>query len=256
MPIKQWSKEKRIGVGQHLVRTLSVPVNKTNEAQQYLSNVLPSHYASPELIAKTLEKFGKFAVAKLLSTKLPTRRSSQSGDLGEIIATEVVKEYTDFEVPINRLRWKDHKNMSVRGEDVIGIKRPKGRFKMRFLKGEVKSRSNLTNAVVRKARKALDLNDGLPSAHALAFLAERLLETGQEELSDEISKANLVDGIKPGRVTHMVFAFSGNDPYQILENELRQYKGSINQLSMGIHINNHQKFIQEVFSAMEDKDEH
>lgn len=255
MVIKKWSNEKIVKVGRHSVRSLSVPASKIGKAQQHLSSLLPSHYTSPEMIAKTLENLGKPAVARLLKSKLPTNKISRSGDLGEIIATEAVRGYTDFEVPINRLRWKDHDDVAMRGEDLIGIKRPHGRHKMRFLKGEVKSRTRLTSTALKNARETLNRDDELPSSHALAFIMERLLEISQVDISNEIAEATLKDSIRQKQVTHMIFTFSGNNPYRILKTELSKYGGSIDQLSIGLHVDNHQKFIQNVYNAVIDDDE-
>ena len=46
----------------------------------------------------------------------------RSGDLGEIYATEWIdSSERRLRAPIKRLRWKDHRNMAMRGDDVIGI---------------------------------------------------------------------------------------------------------------------------------------
>ena len=49
-------------------------------------------------------------------------RQIRSGDLGEIYATEWIDAHSGgYRAPIKRLRWKDHRNMAMRGDDVIGI---------------------------------------------------------------------------------------------------------------------------------------
>jgi len=141
------------------------------DARNLVAAVVPGHYASEEHIARALERLGKQAAADFIRKKLPTSKSMRSGDLGEIFATEFIAEKTAYDVPIKKLRWKDHRNMALRGDDVIGILlTPEGR--LQFLKAESKSRVNLSAAVLEKAREDLDKGasstqtTSLPSASA------------------------------------------------------------------------------------------
>jgi hypothetical protein len=168
---------------------LSARANHLTFAEDAMAAVVPSHYASEEHIARILERLGKSGAAAFIREKLPVGKSSRSGDLGEIIATEYIVEQTPYAVPIKRLRWKDHRNMAMRGEDVIGIEHNASTGRLRFLKTEAKSRVNLEATVVADARDALDKDNGLPSAHALSFLSERLMETGDLDLADAIDDA-------------------------------------------------------------------
>ena len=60
--------------------------------------------------------------AALIESKLPTTTQIRFGDLGEIYATEWIDAHSgSYRAPIKRLRWKDHRNMAMRGDDVIGI---------------------------------------------------------------------------------------------------------------------------------------
>jgi hypothetical protein len=63
-----------------------------------------------------------------------------SGELGEILATELVEEMMDYEVPVRRLRYKDGREMALRGDDFIGI-RVNAAGNLHLLKGESKSRA-------------------------------------------------------------------------------------------------------------------
>ena len=72
-------------------------------------------------MASTLERLGKPAAAEKLRIKLPQVTKIRSGDIGEILTTDYIDEETVFSVPIKKLRWKDHRNMAMRGDDVIGV---------------------------------------------------------------------------------------------------------------------------------------
>jgi hypothetical protein len=98
-----------------------------------------------------IERIGGFKkAAKVIKNRLPTSKAIRSGDLGEILATEYVAQKTTYTVPIKRLRHKDDRQTSMRGDDVIGIRSAKGR-RVQVLKVEAKSRAALATAVIEEA---------------------------------------------------------------------------------------------------------
>lgn len=108
--------------------SLAVGINAT-------AAIVPSHYAAEEHISRALARLGKTAAAALIQSKLPTTKNIRSGDLGEIYATEWIRAHSGgYQVPINRLRWKDHRNMAMRGEDVIGLFQDPQTLRLHFLK--------------------------------------------------------------------------------------------------------------------------
>lgn len=250
-----WSAEELEDVGRHALFLLTVTQANIDTARDLAVDAVPDHYTSPEHVARIFQKLGKEAVAEFLRTNLPARASLRSGDLGEIFATEYIDERTEFSAPVKRLRWKDHREMAMRGDDVIGIHLPEEGERTRFLKVEAKSEASLKTRTVEKARDALDGDNGLPSSHALSFMSQRLTEMGREELADAIDYAQLKDRIAAGQVDHMVFAFSGNDPGEFLRTNLENYGGPIRQRSVGLRINQHQEFIVSVFNGVLEGDE-
>jgi hypothetical protein len=214
--------------------------------------VVPGHYASEERVARALRRLGKTAAAKLIEDKLPTTKQIRSGDLGEIFATEWIDVYSGgFRAPVKRLRWKDHRNMAMRGDDVIGMKLDDKTHRLLFLKTEAKSRGNLTAQVFAEARVGLDKDGGLPSAHALTFISECLFGLKEQlELVDAIDDAQRKYGITAQSVTHLMFVFSGNAPEKLLTTALQNYAGSIGQWGIGLHVDGHGKFIGAVYDKV------
>jgi len=233
---------------------LKVHVLKEEEfdtACEMVATIVPEHYETPEQVVRILALFGKPAAANYLRGKLPEEKKIRSGDFGEIMATEFINECTSFNAPIKRLRWKDHRNMALRGDDVIGITVPDDGSSIEFLKSEVKSRLSLVPKAVRDAREALNNDGGLPSPHALSFVSDRLRDIGQPELADAILRAQLIDGISEQQVQHLLFTISGNTPDACLKADLENYAGAIEQNSVGVHITKHQEFIATVFEKVE-----
>ena len=248
LSIAEWAEEKEQRVGSHTLRLLTVANDKVAIGRQKAAAILPGHYVSGERLSRAFLKLGRKTVSKLLREKLPQDKRIRSGDLGEVLATEYINEQTNYCVPIRRLRWKDSRDMSMRGDDIIGINAEDGvGTRLRFLKAESKSRMSLNNHTVTEAREGLDLDGGLPSGHSLTFIAERLFELGEEVLADAITQKQLKVGIRHSQVKHLMFAFTGNAPDSYLELGLNLYKGAVSQIAVGLRIVRHQDFIESVF---------
>lgn len=217
--------------------------------------VVPNHYARAEDVADILDDLGKEAAAKYLRTKLPPKQNLRSGDLGEIFAAEYISEKTEFETPIKKLWWRDNRNWAMKGDDVIGIRPAVEPDPIKFLKVEAKSKKVIDEDTVSKARTALNGDNGLPSPHALAFVADRLKEIGEVELSDQIRRAQLLDGISSTQVQQMLFTYSGNEPEAVLSADLESYVGPLSQSSVGLHMPQHQDFIRAIYKAIGGDDE-
>ncbi len=247
--INTWCSATDEKVKTHQLRILEGDPAKITIGVEAIAKVVPNHYASKERVAQLMRKLGKKKTAKFIEQKLPTSKSIRSGDLGEILGASYVAEFTGYTTGINRLRWKDHREMAMRGDDIIAL-RPDPSDKVKFLKGEVKSNMSLSGSTVAKAHKALQSNNGRPSGHALSFLADRLHEKGEHALADLIDAAQLRDGIKPSQISHLMFTFSANDPRKLLRNNLNTYKGKILQHAVGLRITGHQAFIKAVYEEV------
>lgn len=238
-------------VGNHIRRVMTGDAANLPIGIQATAAIVPTHYASEEHVARALVRLGKPAAAALIQGKLPTTKAIRSGDLGEIFATEWIDAHSGgYRAPIRRLRWKDHRNMAMRGEDVIGILQDPQTQRLHFLKTEAKSRVALTAQVLVEARAGLDKDGGLPSAHALSFISARLLELNNLPLADAIDDALLKHGIPLQNVRHLLFTFSGNAPDAMLAASLQAYPGELNQWSVGLHVAGHAAFIGAVYDQV------
>ncbi len=108
----------------------------------------------------------------------------------------------------------------------------------------------MPSAVIEEARVALSGNKGLPSPHAIAFVADRLDEAGDAKLRDALDTAQLKDGLRASQVTHMLFTFSGSNPSNLLTKNLSTYTGTVPQQYVALQVKSHQAFIKAVFDAV------
>jgi len=186
---------------------------------------------------------------------MPQTPTSRSGDLGEILATELVEEEIGLSVPVRRLRYKDGRNMALRGDDFIGAGYGTDDDKLWLLKGEAKSNKTLGKTTITKARKVLNRDNGRCTPDSLLFVANRLLESddgGDVELGRAIRDEVGINSLRPGRIDHMLFTVSGNAPPAALKEDLETASANRDQYVVNLRIEDHQEFIAEMYKEAED----
>jgi hypothetical protein len=242
--LQSWVTSKDDQVGAHVLRHMVSP-DDVSAGVEWAAAALPDAYALAGRIAAIVAKSGKPRAAEYLRNKLPTDKKTRSGDLGEIIGAT----YTTSELgytTVARLRWKDHREMAMRGDDIIGFRVPES-GPLELLKGEAKSIASLKTSMVDDADKALRADNGLPSSHALAFIADRLYEQGQEALADLIDTAQLQQGISQRQVEQLLFTLTGGNPCNLLRINTKAYREPVKRLVVGLQVRKHQAFVRAVF---------
>lgn len=246
----EWCIQEDIPLANHKLQVLTASPTLRDHAVTVIAASIPENYTTSERIAGLLRRLGRAEVAEHIAVKLPTSLAIKSGDLGEILCTAFVHETTTFNLGIKRLRWKDHRNMSMRGDDVLAFSLNANGRGLMVLKAEVKSRAALQTSVIKEARAALSEHQELPSAHAIGFVADRLGETGNKLLQDALDDVQLKKGFKKSQVTHMLFTLSGNSPSTMLNTNLSAYRGTVPQHYVGVRISDHKDFINDVFAGV------
>lgn len=243
-----WTHAVNERIGAHELVQISLPDEDVKSAVTWAASIVPRQYATGNEIAAVLRELGKSKAADFIEGKLPTTKKLRSGELGEILGTQYATQQLGYRM-IARLRWKDSRDMAMRGDDLVGI-REDGAGQLSYLKGEAKSRSHLGKTTLAEAQAALFRHRGRPAPHTLSFLASRLRETGQTVLGMQIHDATLKNRIPRDRVTHLIFTLSGNSAQQLLKAQIASYRGNIRRHAVGVHVSEHQKFIQKVYSKV------
>ncbi len=220
------------------------------EVRDELCRRLRDHYRAAERIADDVEALGFPGAAAILHELLPRTASARSGDLGEALASEVVEEKVGFRVPIRRMRYKDSREMALRGDDFIGL-RVDDQGQLHLLKGESKSRAGLAEAVVVEARTALSRDDGRPTPSSLLFVSDRLLEAGgaDEQLGRVIRDEVAQRAVPATRIDHVLFTLSGNPAVDALRNDLANADVLRTHTSINVRIVDHQAFIADIYAG-------
>ena len=218
-----------------------------------LVQTVRSHYDSLDQIADDVAELGYSTAATILKERLPRTKTARSGELAEILATEFTEAKLDFNVPVRRLRYKDGREMALRGDDLIGVGYDDDDG-LWLLKGESKSRRALGKSTVAEAREALNRENGRCTPSSLLFVADRLLESDGEgaELGRAIRKEVGTKTLPPKRIDHIIFTLSGNDSIAVLKEDLEAAATDRNQTSVNIRVEDHQEFIAGVYEKAGD----
>jgi len=207
------------------------------------------HYVDPEHTAKRVASLGAPKTAALLRAYVPTGKKARSGDLGEVLATEIAEQLLEYNVPIRRLRWKDGREMALRGDDIIGVARGEN-DELLLLKGEAKSRATLSTAVLDEAGVALDSARGRPTRHSVLYVAGRLRDFGRDDLAEELEEAALAS-FRGTPVAHMLFVLTGGPPKDLLKTHLvRSARKKRVRHAVGVRIMDHADFISLLFGGL------
>ncbi|MGH3851235.1 MAG: Hachiman antiphage defense system protein HamA, partial [Pseudonocardiaceae bacterium] len=213
-----------------------------------LPNCIRSHYDDMERIAEEIRELGYPHAAAILAERMPRSARARSGELGEILATELVEEQLGYKVPVRRMRYKDGREMALRGDDFIGV-RVDVEDNLHFLKGESKSRAALAKATITEARTALSKDGGRPTATSLLFIADRLMDHADERrtLGRQIRNEVATRAAPAVRVGHMLFTVSGNAAPQALQDDLQAADIVRPQISVHLRLEDHQAFINNTY---------
>jgi hypothetical protein len=215
-----------------------------------LPDIVRSHYDDMTRIAEDVRELGFVRAAELLAERLPRTTRARSGELGEILATEFVEEQLGFTVPIRRLRYKDGREMALRGDDFLGV-RTDGDGDLAYLKGEAKSRANLAATTISEARAALSRDSGRPTPTSLLFIADRLMEREDAEaaLGRKIRNEVVNKSVPATRIDHAFFAMSGNAPLRALTDDLGALSAERTHTVVHLRITDHQEFIRAAYEG-------
>jgi len=209
-----------------------------------LSELLIEHFVGTDLV---LKMGGYSKAAQTIRHSLPTTKRTQSGDLGELIATEYVDTQTPFRVPIRKLRWKSDRKMPMHGNDVVAIE--KRGSKIRVLKGESKSAGSLSKATVQDAATGLDRDDGRPNPSTLAFITKRLYEENRDSEGKIFEGLQVEGALAPKDVEHLIFTLAGKDPSRVLGAAPQPKVSGIKRAVAAVVIADHPAFIAAVYAT-------
>ena len=139
----------------------------------------------------------------------------------------------------------------MRGDDVLGARADReSRVHLAKSRRRVASRAGQgarggSGPERQRARAATSGRTAV--AASLTQFAERLQGTSEEALGEAVLRLQLVEGIRPEVMTHLMFLFTMNDPSEFVKDDLTAYVGPIKQVAMTLRVNAHQDFIRTAY---------
>lgn len=220
-----------------------------------LGRTVRSHYDRLERIADDVDQLGFGDAAAILRERLPTKPRSRAGDLGEILASELAEEMLEFRVPIRRMRFKDGREVPLRGDDFIGVNFCEDDDGLWLLKGESKSRKTLNKTTITEARAALNGDHGRCTPISLLFVADQLMNSadGHDQklgrlIRTEVGRKTLAKE----RIDHALFTLSSNGPIAALQADYEATDKGRHHTVINLHVEDYSDFLDLIYEEAGD----
>ena len=170
-------------------RALMEKEGARGDTVQALREMLSRHHMSAEARARLAEQAAALAdlgvdPAEVGIRAFPQNSDTQKGNLAEVVLAEYLTSEDRLTLPVYRLRYNPNVDQSMKGDDVLA-------FDLdcdppRIVVGEAKFRSSSTTAVVKELVESLVRSHHAGVPVSLQFVAERLFESGEQELGTRV----------------------------------------------------------------------
>lgn len=149
-----------------------------------------NHHISPEAIERDRIRREALARQGLVYTvqRFPTNTSTQKGNWAEILLAEYIAASSNVQLPVYRLRYNTNVDQSMKGDDVLAFDLDSN--PVRVLVGEAKFRTTPSKQVVEELVGALKKSHSGNIPASLQFVADRLFESGNNELGEKVAACN------------------------------------------------------------------
>lgn len=172
----------------------------------------------------------------------PNTDKTKKGNLGEIILIEYLSQTTQIPILVYRLRFNPNVDQSMKGDDVLLLNTE------RIIVGESKYRTTPSKQAVEAAVKTMKYASVLPLS--LGFVADRLYEQGEIELSNKISEMQSQLGKKDMDIKNASLLLSAPNIGEYVERHMNAENQDFLVISLGIE--DPKKFMQLVFDRAND----
>ena len=166
---------------------------QTVEFTGAMTQWIVTHHVNPEAIEQDRmqrEALVRQGLADPARSRFPTNPKTQKGNWAEILLAEYIASSANAQLPVYRLRYNPNVDQSMKGDDVLAFDLDSN--PVRVLVGEAKFRSTPSKAVVEELVNALIKSHSGNIPASLQFVADRLFESGNNELGAKVAGCNLL----------------------------------------------------------------
>jgi hypothetical protein len=183
-----------------------------------ISEAVLDHHVFPAVIEGALKRIGFTKTLRLLSERLPREPRTRTGNFGEVLASEHLRQRYGYQMPVFKLRFMDHPNMPMRGEDLVAFRLKGKRVIAGLCVGEAKTMQAF------RSQEVQDAHDRLKQAYhphpvSLAMISS-ILHTQGSPLAEEVDKVLETLSVRSFPRDNWIFLVTGNaptDPFSVVE---------------------------------------
>ena len=184
-----------------------------------LAETIFIHHNDPEEFRANVVALGYPESAETLD-KRPRAPNTRKGNFGEILASEYLRQYEGYQIPVYRLRYNPNPESSMKGDDVLAFRfgEPDGSGR-EILVVESKVRGQFAAETVREAYQQLE-NGQRPRPTSIPFIVTVLRNEGRDNEAEQVLQfLNKFATHQPAR-QHMIFLVTANrprDPFRCIQ---------------------------------------
>lgn len=213
-----------------------------------LAEVVFAHHNDPREFRRNLEALGYPEAARVIDRR-PRDPNVRKGNLGEILASEYLRQCAHYQIPVYRLRYSIQ-DSPMPGEDILAFRfgAPDGSGR-ELLVGESKVRDRYASNVVIEAHNQLVNYEHRPRPKSFLLIVHALREQGQDEESDRVLR--FLDKFAPHQPTrrNLIFLVTGNEPRDPFGCIQALGSGNVieNLTAVNVHISDLENFVNALF---------
>lgn len=155
---------------------------------EVMRECLRTHHSRPEDLERDRQRREVYSRQGLTFpvSRFPTNPTTRKGNWAEVLLCEYVTASCDADLPVYRLRYNPNVEQSMKGDNVLAFDLEAD--PVRIIVGEAKFRGASSKKAVTDIVESLEksFRGGLPAS--LQFVADRLIQEGNEELGRRIEE--------------------------------------------------------------------
>lgn len=193
-----------------------------------------THHASPEAIERDRrrrEALARQGFADLVR-RFPTNPNTQKGNWAEILLAEYLASSCNAQLPVYRLRFNSNVDQSMKGDDVLAFDLDSN--PVRVLVGEAKFRSTPSKQVVEEIIEALTKCHRANIPVSLQFVADRLFESGRDDLGAKVTACNMLFALGQLRLDYVGLLVSSANAFVHVRRNAKTSMRRLAVISLGL----------------------
>jgi Cap4 SAVED domain len=168
------------------------------------------HHIAPEALEGALARMGFMKTKAMLMERLPTEPRTRTGNFGEVLAAEHLRQRHGYDMPVFKLRYMDNPQMPMRGEDLVAFRIGIKRVITALCVGESKAMQNFDSRAVKDAH--LRLKTAYHPHPVSLMMISSILHDRKSKLAEQVDTIIETLGIRPIHRENWIFLITGNRP--------------------------------------------